>query len=209
VSFLQEVRTRFGYRRGAKVWLPIVVISGHAREPDEAVEIMKLDADDVIQKPYRAAEVRLKVLDALRNSGRDKHDACAETPKGQNGSIVLSIPGRAVKGRAVVSINGKEVQVTDSSLAALLRLLVAHSRGVSVPLHAFAKNAGSAYKIVDRLRTALRGPIENPTEVVMNHRGAYGLDPDVQVGSIAYTWLASHANASVAELSRELAMVNG
>ena len=62
------------------IWLPIIVVSGHANEVEQAVDLMKLEADDVIEKPYFKATVVRKVWEALVKSGRETHIACARAP---------------------------------------------------------------------------------------------------------------------------------
>src|SRR5689334_3636615 len=52
ISLLEDIRRLFGGRLRRESWIPVVVISGHAGEIEDVVELMKLDADDVIQKPY-------------------------------------------------------------------------------------------------------------------------------------------------------------
>lgn len=207
IALLQEIRRRFGSPREARVWIPILVISGHAREPDQAVEIMKLDADDVIQKPYDEDDVVRRVGEALRKSGRATHEVCGTKAIGKVSDRAVGIPGTTVKGRPVVMIGQKKVQLTDESLAALLRLLIAHTKGRSLPLADFGRDDQNAYKVVDRLRTALRGAVDDPTAFVVNSRGGlYSLASDVSLGSVDTSWLASWGNATIADLARELGL---
>lgn len=161
LSLLQDIRARFGSQRDKKVWIPIVVVSGHAREPDQAVEIMKLHADDLIQKPYDEDVVVRKIREALRKSGREAHSACrlteqvrvlgpSESPA--QAKHVIGIPGTAAKKQTIVTIGEVEVGLSDGPLTAMLRLLLAHTQRQPIPLSAFSKVDENAYKIVTRLR---------------------------------------------------------
>ncbi len=83
IALLQELRKRFGSPRMQTIWLPIIVVSGHANEVEQAVDLMKLEADDVIEKPYTEPNVVRKVWEALVKSGRETHVACARAPSPQ------------------------------------------------------------------------------------------------------------------------------
>jgi DNA-binding response OmpR family regulator len=165
---------------------------------------MKLDADDLIQKPYDEDVVVRKVREALRKSGRETHGGCAAAARTATSGQVVEIPGTMVKNRSVVTVSGKAVQLSDASLTALLRLLVAHVRGESVPLSAFGRDEQNGYKVVDRLRSALRGAVANPTAFVINCAGRYSLAPDVALGTVNTAWLTRRGNATITDLAREL-----
>jgi DNA-binding response OmpR family regulator len=204
VSLLQEIRSVFGKPRGDGLWLPIIVVSGHAEEVDQAVEIMKLDADDLIQKPYKEENVVRKVRAALLKSGRDSHNRCAEARSAAAGPNVVRISGLTVKNRTVVTIGNSEVQLSDRSLTVFLQLLVAHIQGEPIPLGQFGRDDQNAYKVIDRLRTSLRSAVANPTEFVINVGGRYALRRDVVLGVINTAWLATLANAQVRQLALEI-----
>ncbi len=51
-SLVREVRALYPDHAGRGYRLPILVVSGFAREVNSAVEVMKDGADDVIQKPF-------------------------------------------------------------------------------------------------------------------------------------------------------------
>src|SRR5216117_856030 len=50
-ALLRKIRQAHGDHNGIPFWLPVLIVSGFAREADEAVEVMKNGASDVIQKP--------------------------------------------------------------------------------------------------------------------------------------------------------------
>jgi DNA-binding response OmpR family regulator len=213
LSLLQDIRARFGSPRDKKVWIPIVVVSGHAREVDQAVEIMKLDADDLIQKPYDEDVVIRKVREALRKSGREAHSACRMTkqahgvgpsePLPRPGDII-GIPGRAAKKQTLVTIGAAEVGLSDGPLVVLLRLMLAHTQGEAVPLSKFSVDDQAAYKAVTRLRNALRSVVVDPHRFILNADGTYALGSHVQLGEVNTTWLANRRNTAIADLALEL-----
>jgi DNA-binding response OmpR family regulator len=208
ISLLHDIRQRFGSPRMQAVWLPIIVVSGHANEPDQAVDLMKLEADDVIQKPYREADVIRRVGEALRKSGRGQHATCAKASKPSLG-LVLDIPGRLVKRRTVVRLGGRDLQLADSELCVLMHLLVARANGQPVRIADLGNDAQVAYKRVDRLRKVLVGVVEDGTSIIVNHGGMYSLSDDIALGSIDTAWLASREHAEIARLSLTLSSTTG
>src|SRR5207253_1038417 len=70
IALLEDIRRLFGGRLRRETWIPVIVVSAHAGETEDVIELMKLDADDVIQKPYDADDAAVKVRQALERSGR-------------------------------------------------------------------------------------------------------------------------------------------
>lgn len=96
-----------GKRGGRReTWIPVIVISGHAGGIEDVVELMKLDADDVIEKPYDADDVARRVRQALERSGRTSHGNCRTTAVVPTAACVIEIPGTAKKRRTIVRIGG-------------------------------------------------------------------------------------------------------
>lgn len=56
-SLLRSIRSKYGEHNGNCFALPVLIISGFAREADSAVEVMKDGASDVIQKPLKSGLV--------------------------------------------------------------------------------------------------------------------------------------------------------
>ena len=75
----------------------MLIVSGFAREGDEAVDVMKDGASDVIQKPLEISQVSQGIRQALQASGRQTHEQCrkAPPPQGPNlkDGVVIAIPG--------------------------------------------------------------------------------------------------------------------
>jgi DNA-binding response OmpR family regulator len=204
IALLDEIRSRFGGPPGATFWIPVMIVSGHANEPDDVAELMKLEADDVIQKPYKRDDLVRRVRDALLKSGRTNHDACTKVNVQRRvDGILVSISG-AVHGRRrlEVEINGKRAGLTESSMCVFLRLLIAHATGKTVHLTDFGKRIDGR-KHVGRLRTDLLAVMNDPTAFVVNaYGGKYSLRADVQIGDCDIGRLAT-----ITELARELAAV--
>ncbi|MES2177966.1 MAG: response regulator [Gemmatimonadota bacterium] len=205
ISLLADIRKRFGSPRMQTVWLPIIVVSGHANEVQEAVELMKLEADDIIQKPYSEADVVRRVGEALRKSGREQHGSCGDATVSTTVGVILEITGRSIKGRTVLTLGGRDFQLTDSELCVLLHLLLGRANGRPVALSDFGNNAQIAYKRVDRLRKVLLAAFEDPTTVIVNDGGTYALSDAIAIGKINTTWLAGRSHAEIARLSGVLA----
>ena len=79
----------------AERWLPVLVISGFARERDEALELMKDGATDVIQKPDNHA-VSQAIRKAFAESRRETHELCENHPvvpqDNFKETVVIAIP---------------------------------------------------------------------------------------------------------------------
>ena len=56
-ALLRKIREKYGDHNGTAFWLPVLIVSGFAREVDEAVDVMKDGASDVIQKPLENQQV--------------------------------------------------------------------------------------------------------------------------------------------------------
>ena len=209
IALLEEIRSQFGGPPGATFWIPVVIVSGHANEPDDVAELMKLEADDVIQKPYKRDDLVRKVRDALFKSGRADHEACTKVNDQRKvDGILVSISG-AMHGRRrlEVQINGNRGGLTESSMCVFLRLLIAHATGKTVHFTAFGKRIDGR-KVVGRLRTDLLAVLDDPTTFVVNaYGGYYSLRSDVQIGECDFERLAKHGHANITDLARELAAV--
>ena len=210
ISLLEDIRRLFGGRLRRETWIPVIIISAHAGETEDVVELMKLDADDFIQKPYDADDVAQKVRHALAQSGRGTHQECKTPAVPERVPHEIQIPGKGQKHRTIVRIGVKEAKLRDGSLTTLLRLLIARARNASVPLMEFGgvrKDREAAYKAIDRLREDLANVVEAPTQFVINSQGSYALADYVSIGSVNTDWLLSLGNQTIAQLARELGTV--
>ena len=97
-SVLRTIRARYNEHMGNCYSLPVLIVSGFARETDVAVEVMKTGASDIIQKPLVSGQVSERIRQALQDSGRRAHDGCGELPRQRSVSldngIVLADSGR-------------------------------------------------------------------------------------------------------------------
>lgn len=80
ISLLDEIRRRFP-RRGAndKHLLPVLVVSGHAKEHDNVVKAFQTGADAFIRKPLSIGgqDIEQQIRMALDRAGRGDHPLCA------------------------------------------------------------------------------------------------------------------------------------
>ena len=129
-SLLRKIRHMNSEHIGLRFWLPVLVISGFARERDEALELMKDGATDVIQKPIDSHAVSQAIRKALVESGRETHDRCEDHPVVPRDNfkekVVIAIPGDRSKRRTSVRLGSQSVTLTDSSLRVLLHLILGH-----------------------------------------------------------------------------------
>lgn len=209
IALLEEIRAMYGGPPGATFWIPVVIVSGHAKDPDEVAELMKLEADDVIQKPYKRDDVVRKVREALTRSGRPDHDRCQKvsTQRSVEG-ILVSISGASHgRRRLEVEINGRRGGLTESSMCAFLRLLIAHAGCKTVHVGDFGKKV-DGHKVIGHLRSDLRAFVEEPTTFVVNtYGGKYSLRSDVRIGECDIERLAAYGHAIIADLARDLGAV--
>ena len=129
-ALLREIRRLCSEHTGRAFWLPVIIVSGFARDVSAAVDVMKDGASDVVQKPLKSREVSDAVRRALEKSGRLTHDQCGPTPPesvaGPSADVRLEIPGDRIGRRTRVTVGRKELGLTDGCLKVLLHLIVAH-----------------------------------------------------------------------------------
>lgn len=208
-SLLREVRQLHADHTGRCYWLPILIVSGFAREVESAVEVMKDGADDVIQKPFISREVSERVRRALERSGRVSHDLCGKGPRPvvSNGSakIVLTIPGDRVARRTRVVLGARSVTLIDSNLKILLNLMVAREKGKWVHKSDLGARDDQGFKGVSALRDALRPALEDGVHIIENdHQGNYSLADGVVIGACDTEKLAEIGDKRITEFAREL-----
>jgi DNA-binding response OmpR family regulator len=79
MSLLREIRKRFPHRSANDMHLvPVLVISGHGKEPKNIISAFKDGINDFIMKPLSVdgQDVGAKIRRCLALAGRSDHDAC-------------------------------------------------------------------------------------------------------------------------------------
>jgi DNA-binding response OmpR family regulator len=208
-SLLREMRGRYSDHTGSGYSLPIVVVSGHAREVDTAVEVMRDGADHVIQKPIKGGAVSDAVKACLERSGRARHELCAaaagrHADTGQG--LVLSITGTRTGRRTRVMIGTRTADLPNRSLRVLLHLMVAKLADRSVHKTELGGRDDQGFKGVSELRDDLKPALVDGTNIIVNlYHGFYRLTDQVVIGPCDLAALAAIDEAPITELAQELA----
>jgi DNA-binding response OmpR family regulator len=208
-SLLREIRQEHTDHPGLWYRLPILIVSGFAREVDAAVQIMQDGADGVIQKPFKTREVSEAIRRALKRSGRATHDLCGEKPTppaaDANTSVVLTISGDRVRRRTRVMVGSRPIMLTNGSLWLLLQLMVAHEQQRAVHKRELGARDHQGFKGVSVLREAIRPALGEGVDIIGNdYNGNYCLTDAVTVGDCNTDKLASIGDARISELARTL-----
>jgi DNA-binding response OmpR family regulator len=211
-SLLREIRQLHSDHTGLGFWLPIIIVSGFAREVSAAVEAMKDGANDVIHKPFVGREVSETIRQALARSGRATHVLCVAGPPTRavdaGNATLLSIPGDRVGRRTRVMVGSRSTFLTDSSLKVLLHLMVAHAGRTAVHKRDLGASKDQGFKGISVLRDALRPALGEGIEIIHNdHHGNYHLTNDVTISIFDGEKLASIGDTKITELARELRRV--
>jgi DNA-binding response OmpR family regulator len=207
-SLLREIRGMSSDHTGTGYSLPILVVSGHAREVDTAVEVMRDGADHVIQKPIRAGAVSDAVKGCLERSGRATHELCAavtarqaETTQG----LVLSITGTRSRRRTRIMIGTRSADLPNRSLRVLLHLVVAKLADRSVHKTELGARDDQGFKGISELRDDLKPALADGTNIIVNlYHGYYRLTDQVAIGPCDIPALVAIDEAPITELAREL-----
>lgn len=207
-ALLRNIREKHGQHTGAAFWLPVVIVSGFAREVNEAVEVMKDGASDVVQKPLDRQQVSERIRRALQASGRQTHERCHQLPPPQHlnlkDGIVIAIPGDRIGRRTRVTIASKSVQLTDNSLKVLLRLMVGKQKGDLVHKHDLGAAEDQGFKGISILRNELKGVLGD-VDIIKNHyHGNYSLESNVVIGECAIAKLLQIGDKTISILAKLL-----
>ena len=206
-ALLRKIRERHAEHNGLSFWLPVLIVSGFAREVAEAVEIMKDRASDVIQKPFESRQVSEAIRQALKTSGRGNHDRCHEPPTQRpnlKDGVVIAIPGERIRHRTRITIASTAVNLTDASLKILLHLMVAHRRGASVHKVDLGAKTEQGFKGISNLRNELR-QVLGDVEIIRNdYHGNYCFEPSVTIGECAIENLLAIEDKTISELAKLL-----
>ncbi|HEX2685948.1 MAG TPA: hypothetical protein VHN14_04995, partial [Kofleriaceae bacterium] len=186
----------------------ILVVSGHAREVDTAVDVMRDGADHVIQKPIKGGAVSDAVKACLERSGRATHELCAQVTARQPDparGLVLSIPGTRTGRRTRVTIGTRSADLPNRSLRVLLHLMVAKLAGRHVHKSELGARDDQGFKGVSELRDDLKPILADGTNIIANlYHGYYRLTDEVAIGSCDIAALIAIDEAPITDLAREL-----
>lgn len=208
-SLLREIRGTYSDHTGAGYSLPIVVVSGHAREVDTAVEVMRDGADHVIQKPLKGGAVSDAVKTCLERSGRATHELCAaitarhtETTQG----LVLSITGTRIGRRTRVTLGTRSADLPNRSLRVLLHLVIGKLASRAIHKTELGGRDDQGFKGVSELRDDLKPALADGTNIIVNlYHGFYRLTDQVVIGPCDTAALVAIDEAPITELAHEIA----
>ena len=208
-SVLRTIRVKYSEHKENCYSLPVLVVSGFARETDVAIEVLKTGASDVIQKPLISGRASERISQALRDSGRRTHDACGALPRhrtvNRDDEIVLAIPGDRVGGRRTrVTVAGNPVELTDASLKVLLSLMVARQKGVMANKVDMGANSDQGFKGISNLRNELRIALGNVGIVESKYHGDYCFIDRVRIGECDFEKLRQIGNHAISTLVEQL-----
>jgi len=209
-ALLQEIRSRFQQHTGLGYKLPIVVISGFAREKAQALSVLRNGAADVVEKPFQSGVLAQTVLRVLELAGRTTHTMCAtlaHRPRShaEVGKIAVSIPGTWNHRRVTVEVGSRVVGVTHNSLRILLRLMQAKLLGETVHKRKLGATRDHGFKGIARLRRDLeleKGGIDDV--IIGDDRGSYGLGDLVSVQSCNAKKLAEIGDLDISSLAQSV-----
>ncbi|MGA9773781.1 MAG: response regulator [Blastocatellia bacterium] len=207
-ALLRNIREKQHDHNGTTFWLPVLIVSGFARELDEAVDVMKDGASDVIHKPLQSRQVSQRIRQALENSGRQMHKRCHEPPQTQSPNlkdgIVIGIPGERIGRRTCVTIGTKTVELPNSILKVLLHLMVAQQKGEPVNKRDMGATEDQGFKGISTLRYELK-PILGSFDIIKNHyHGDYSFDASVKIGDCAVDKLIEIGDQTISNLAKLL-----
>jgi DNA-binding response OmpR family regulator len=206
---LRTIRATYGDYNGKSFTLPVLIVSGFARERDPAVDVMKSGANDIIQKPFVSGQVSERIRQALQDSGRRTHDACGAIPRQRrvnpDGEIVLAIPGDRVRRRRTrVTVAGNPVELTDASLKILLSLMVARQKGEMANKLDMGANSDQGFKGISNLRGELKLALRDVDIVENRYHGDYCFIDRVRIGECAFEKLRQIGNHAISTLVEQL-----
>jgi DNA-binding response OmpR family regulator len=210
-ALLRDIRQMYPEHTGRSFWLPVIVVSGFARELSAAVDVMKDGAGDIVHKPLKSREVSDAVRRALERSGRVTHQCCGPTPSEpaarSNTDVRLAIPGDRIGRRTRVTVGQKSLALTDGSLKILLHLIVAKREGKGVHKVDLGAKTDHGFKGISRLREALGPALPSEVDIIDNdYQGTYTLVSNVVIGECALDKLRAIGDREISDLADKLAL---
>jgi CheY-like chemotaxis protein len=223
-TLLQKMRERYPGRNARDYHLlPILVVSGQAKEHDDVVNTFKVGADDFIRKPLsdNREPIEVKISESLRKSGREHHVDCSSIMQNaqagqenheQGGSrtassLCLAISGRKVKRRLELSIGETTGALQPAPFKILLHLVAAKLRKGEgwVYKTALGSTHEGGWQRMSRLREGLISLLPNDMDIIENNEmGRYRLTAEVHVGKIDCEELGKHHEEEIRRLATEI-----
>jgi DNA-binding response OmpR family regulator len=210
-ALLRDIRQMYPEHTGRSFWLPVIVVSGFARELSAAVDVMKDGAGDIVHKPLKSREVSDAVRRALERSGRVTHECCGPTPPEpaarSNTDVLLAIPGDRIGRRTRVTVGQQSLALTGGSLRILLHLIVAKREGAGVHKVDLGAKADQGFKGISLLREALRPALPREVDIIGNdYHGTYTLARNVVIGDCDIDKLRAIGDRVISDLADKLAL---
>lgn len=205
-ALLRKIRQKHNVHSGTHFWLPVIIVSGYAREVDEAVDVMKDGASDIIRKPFVGRQVSEKIRLAFQATGRHTHERCHEPPtEGLNvqDGVVIAIPGDRIRHRTRVMITSKSANLTDASLKVLLHLMLAKQNGKVVHKHDFGVEPDQGFKGISNLRNELR-QVGHFDIIHNDYHGNYSFKKNVIIGECAVEKLLQIGDETISRLAKQI-----
>lgn len=207
-ALLRKIRQAHGDHNGTAFWLPILIVSGFAREREEAIEVMKNGANDVIQKPLQSQQVSDRIRHAFEASGRMTHELCRVKPSTQrpdvSQGVLISVPGDRNGRRTRVMVGLTPVDLPDASLKVLLHLMVALRKDSHVHKIDLGATADQGFKGVSNLRNDLKRALADADIIKNDYHGNYSFTDRVTIGECEFDSLLRIGDATISNLAKQL-----
>jgi ActR/RegA family two-component response regulator len=226
------VRNKYpAYNDGLEMhWLPILVMSGYAKDPLFLVQMVKRGADEYLFKseprePTKPnmpdSRITERIVNALERSGRKSHAGCADANRravtrpaecdtsAADGDrvVTLTITGRLVESgnslRNQVVVGKHERCLPNSSFVVLMHLVGARVTSPGGWAHKDSMGGERASKRLSDLRKEVQGLAGGADPIEGDKRGSYRLNPciSVEVDGSALTALLEHEEVVVRKLA--------
>jgi hypothetical protein len=198
------------------------VMSGHAKEHYYVVKALQEGADDFLTKPVGESKppFKDKIQDALRRSGREKHEQCAAITREARAAPVAAAPSAPAEGTARLAITGlqegkrmevkvgdKAVLLTNASFLMLLNLVAGRLRTEEGWVHKndLGARVEQGWKGISRLKEELAPHLPAKAAITENDKsGSYRLHAGVEISGIDTARLVSSGDARIEKLAAEI-----
>ncbi len=182
MSLLREIRQRYpAHGAEGKHLMPVIVISGHGKEPHDIIGAFRDGIDDFIMKPLgtQGRDVGNQIRDCLQKAGRTDHAQCEARTREAAGQFTR-LAGNGcfshLPDYSQVSLNGELYLFTGEIQRSAIRILYAAAKSEQPWLtgKTLLKQAGSS-DLSMRMGNLFRRHPAWGTIVLSNSRGQYRL----------------------------------